>query len=159
MGSRLQPRVGDKMNLRKSTLVIAFAVISASTLTASIVSAQDIQNTLSSTSTANPRTIEGVWRTVVTPRNCQTGEPVGSLRGLFTFNERGTMSEWHWSRLEFPPCVAPATEFGGANTAGNSTRSLSRTTDTTRAAFSSDRRKLRLLWNSEQAPMSLPRGQ
>jgi len=82
------------MNLKKSKFVIAFAVISALTIAASIVSAQDVQNQLSSTSTTIPRTIEGVWRTVVTPRNCQTGEPVGSLRGLFTFNEGGTMSEY-----------------------------------------------------------------
>ena len=38
------------------------------------VSAQDTQHEQSSaTSTANARTIRGVWRTVVTPRNCQTG--------------------------------------------------------------------------------------
>jgi hypothetical protein len=82
------------MNLKKSTLVIAFAVISALTITAPIGLAQAVQNKLSSTSTANLRTIEGVWRTIVTPRNCQTGQAVASLRGLFTFNEGGTMSEY-----------------------------------------------------------------
>ena len=84
------------MNLKKRTLVIAFAVISALTMTVSVVSAQGFQNEHSSaTSKANGRTIRGVWRTVVTPRNCQTGQP--SLRffaGLFTFNQGGTMSEY-----------------------------------------------------------------
>jgi hypothetical protein len=83
------------MNLKKQTLTVAFAVVSAWTTTVSIVSAQDIQNKqTSATSNANARTIRGVWRTVVTPRNCQTGEPFGSLRGLFTFNQGGTMSEY-----------------------------------------------------------------
>ena len=41
------------------------------------------------------RTIEGVWRTVVTPRNCITGLPAApSFPGLFTFNKGGTMSEY-----------------------------------------------------------------
>jgi len=41
------------------------------------------------------RTIQGVWRTVVTPVNCQTGDPLGPpFPGLFTFNKDGTMSEY-----------------------------------------------------------------
>jgi len=45
---------------------------------------------------AAERTIEGVWRTAVTPLNCQTGEPVGvaPFPGLFTFHDDGTMSEF-----------------------------------------------------------------
>ena len=71
------------------------AVISALAITVSIASAQDTQNEQSSaTSQANARTIRGVWRTVVTPRNCQTGEAFLSLPGLFTFNQGGTMSEY-----------------------------------------------------------------
>jgi hypothetical protein len=83
------------MNLKKHTLVLALAVISASTTTGSVVSAQGIQDEPSSaTSTASERTIRGVWRTVVTPRNCQTGEAILTLSGLFTFNQGGTMSEY-----------------------------------------------------------------
>jgi hypothetical protein len=85
------------MNLKKHTVVSAVAVISGLTLTVSIVSAQGIHNQQSSaTSKANARTIRGVWRTVVTPRNCQTGQPVlaFSIAGLFTFNQGGTMSEY-----------------------------------------------------------------
>ena len=83
------------MNRKKHTSVIAFAMISALTIAVPIVSAQGIQDKQSSaTSTDNERTIRGVWRTVVTGRNCQTGEPLGSLRGLFTFNQGGTMSEY-----------------------------------------------------------------
>jgi hypothetical protein len=83
------------MNLTKRTLVIALAVASALPVTVSSVSAQDIHDKQSSaTSRAQARTIRGVWRTAVTPRNCQTGEPVFSLSGLFTFNAGGTMSEY-----------------------------------------------------------------
>src|SRR6266542_141401 len=81
------------MNRKNPTLIIALAVITALTMTAFIVSGKDIQVTQSSAK-ASERTIAGVWRTVVTPRNCQTGEtPVPSFPGLFTFNEGGTMSE------------------------------------------------------------------
>jgi hypothetical protein len=82
------------MNLKKPTWVLAFAVIPALTITVSIVSAQGIQSQSSAASKANARTIRGVWRTVVTPRNCQTGEPLLTLPGLFTFHEGGTMSEY-----------------------------------------------------------------
>lgn len=83
------------MNLKKHTWAIAFAGISALTTTVSLASAQGIQNDQSSaTATANSRTIRGVWRTVVTPYNCQTGAPIVSLSGLFTFNQGGTMSEY-----------------------------------------------------------------
>ena len=42
-----------------------------------------------------PRGIEGVWQTDVRPRNCETGD-LGTtvIRGLFTFHEGGTMSEY-----------------------------------------------------------------
>ena len=84
------------MNPTKQTLVIVLVVITALTMAASMVSGQNIQDKQSSESSkARERTIEGVWRTVVTPRNCQTGEPVApSFPGLFTFNEGGTMSEY-----------------------------------------------------------------
>ncbi len=40
--------------------------------------------------------IEGAWRTAVTLRNCQTGLPVGGVgRGLITFHEGGTLSEFN----------------------------------------------------------------
>ena len=83
------------MNRTNRTLVLALAVASALPGTASIGSAQDNQNRQSSaTSQANARTIRGVWRTVVTPQNCQTGQSFPSLQGLFTFNQGGTMSEY-----------------------------------------------------------------
>ena len=83
------------MNLTKRTLVIALAVASALPGTASIGFAQDDKNGQSSaTAQANARTVQGVWRTVVTPQNCQTGQSFPSLQGLFTFNQGGTMSEY-----------------------------------------------------------------
>jgi hypothetical protein len=83
------------MNLKKQRLFIALAVITALTMTVSIVSGQNIQAKQSSASSnGDARNIVGVWRTVVTGRNCQTGDPLGSIPGLFTFNEAGTMAEY-----------------------------------------------------------------
>lgn len=40
--------------------------------------------------------IVGAWRTAITPRNCQTGLPVAPVgRGLITFHEGGTLSEFN----------------------------------------------------------------
>jgi hypothetical protein len=84
------------MNLKKQTSIIALAVITALTMTVLVVSSQNIQAKQPSTSAnARERTIAGAWRTVVTPINCQTGVQVAPpFRGLFTFNEGGTMSEY-----------------------------------------------------------------
>ncbi len=42
---------------------------------------------------SNQRTIQGTWRTTVTPRNCQTGAAVApAFPGLLTFNKGGTMT-------------------------------------------------------------------
>jgi hypothetical protein len=44
---------------------------------------------------APERTIQGVWRTMVTPVNCQTGDPLAPpFPTLLTFNNGGTMSEY-----------------------------------------------------------------
>jgi hypothetical protein len=84
------------MMLPKQTLAIVLATITPLTVTASVASGPSVQGPQSSASPhASERTIEGVWRTVVTFRNCQTGLPVApSFRGLFTFHEGGTMSEF-----------------------------------------------------------------
>ena len=101
------------MNLQKQTLVIALAVIAALTMTISIVSGQNIQNKQSSESLSHrishrKRTIVGAWRTVVTPRNCQTGDPVvPPFPGLFTFNKDGTMSQYGIGPGSSPALVSP----------------------------------------------------
>jgi hypothetical protein len=52
--------------------------------------------------------IEGAWRTAVTPRNCQTGLPVAPvIRGLFTFNEGGTMAEYGIGPGQSPALRSP----------------------------------------------------
>ena len=54
------------------------------------------------------QSIEGVWRTAVTPRNCQTGLPLApAFRGLFTFNEGGTMSEYGIGTGQTPALRSP----------------------------------------------------
>lgn len=41
----------------------------------------------------NQRSIQGTWQTMVTPRNCQTGDPVApAFPGILTFNEGGTLT-------------------------------------------------------------------
>lgn len=75
-------------------LAVALAMTTALTMTTSIVSAQNDQERRAFPE-ASERTIAGVWRTVVTPRNCQTGEQVApAFPGLFTFQVHGTMSEY-----------------------------------------------------------------
>jgi hypothetical protein len=83
------------MDLTRRTLVVALAVAVALPATVTVGFAQGNHNTQSSaTATAQAKTIRGVWRTVVTPQNCQTGETFPSFQGLFTFNRGGTMSEY-----------------------------------------------------------------
>ncbi len=81
------------MNLHKQTVGIALAIITALTMTAPIVSGKAIQDKQWS-GKAREKTIEGVWRTVVTFRNCQTGDALASFQGVFTFHRGGTMSEF-----------------------------------------------------------------
>jgi hypothetical protein len=81
------------MMLTKPRLVIALALVTAMTTATSIVSGRSVQGRQSSVSSNSERTIVGVWRTLVTPRNCQTGEPLApAFPGLFTFN-RGSFWE------------------------------------------------------------------
>jgi len=97
------------MNLKKCTVVVPCALISALSITASIASAQDTQQQQSSAaSTASERSIRGVWRTAVTPRNCQTGDAILTFSGQFTFNQGGTMSEYG-----IPPGSSPALRSPG----------------------------------------------
>lgn len=54
------------------------------------------------------RSIEGVWRTSVTLRNCQTGLPVApAIKGLFTFHNGGTMSEYGIGPGQTPALRSP----------------------------------------------------
>ena len=46
--------------------------------------------------------IVGVFRTIVTQRNCQTGNPIGTFQGLLTFNKGGTMAE---TSTALPPAL------------------------------------------------------
>jgi hypothetical protein len=81
---------------KKTAVVIAAATIAGASITASTVSILKPQSNASSASSdASERTIAGVWRTLITPRNCQTGDPLTSpFQGLITFHEGGTVSEF-----------------------------------------------------------------
>jgi hypothetical protein len=83
------------MILKKQTLVLALAVITALTITVSIVSSHNIPGKHSSAlSDQHERTIIGVWRMALTTVNCQTGDVVRTIPGLWTFHKGGTMSEY-----------------------------------------------------------------
>ena len=58
-----------------------------------LVSAQDGEG--------RERSLEGVWRVTITPRNCVTGVPIptAAFEGLFTFHKGGTMSAWVQNRV------------------------------------------------------------
>ena len=81
-----------KLNTKSKLVALPLSLIAALTVTFSIASGQ---NQASNSSAASERTIHGVWQTAVTPRNCQTGQPVApTFHGLFTFNQGGTLSEF-----------------------------------------------------------------
>jgi hypothetical protein len=64
--------------------------VAALTVALSFASAQTAAENESSA-----RTIQGVWRTIVTPVDCTTGgELAPAFPGLFTFHKGGTMSEF-----------------------------------------------------------------
>jgi len=83
------------MNLKQQTLVLALALIAALTITVSIVSSHNIPGKQSpALSGEHERTIIGVWQMALTTVNCQTGDVVRTIPGLWTFHEGGTMSEF-----------------------------------------------------------------
>ncbi len=83
------------MKLERYSRGVALAVISLLTAAMPVVSAQPPRIPGPPVKGAvNERTIQGTWRTVVTPHNCQTGNPFPSLAGLFTFHQGGTMAEY-----------------------------------------------------------------
>ena len=104
------------------------------------------------------RTIQGAWRTMVTGVDCQTGVPLGSsFPGLFTFNEGGTMSEYGIGPGSSPALRSPGHgvwqhEHGWQNYSYAFTYYRYDS-----SGVLSDRRKLRLLWSSDQAAISLYR--
>ena len=55
----------------------------------------DARSGQNTSSNDHERTIEGVWRTQITPRDCQTGAPLVPfpVPGLVTYHEDGTISE------------------------------------------------------------------
>ncbi len=83
-----------RLQLVKQISGAALAIMLTLTLTHILVSAQGSEDEQRSDdsreSSANARRLEGVWEAQVTVRNCQTGAPVGSLRGMTTFIRGGS---------------------------------------------------------------------
>jgi hypothetical protein len=87
-----------KTRTLKQTCSSALMLIAALTVAVSSASAQEEPE----------RTIQGVWVTMVTPVNCQTGEPLAPpFRSLLTFNMGGTMSEYGISPGGTPALRSP----------------------------------------------------
>jgi hypothetical protein len=145
------------MNLKKYTAVVPCALISALTITASIASAQDTQSQQSSASAAPERTIQGVWRTAVTPRNCQTGDAILTFPGLFTFNQGGTMSEYGIGPGSSPALRSPGNGVWQREHGWQDYSFAFTFYRYTRAGCCSDRRKSPPHWNSARAAMRLRR--
>jgi len=77
------------MSPTRHTLALVSLVVITAVLITPGAYAQNSQ------SNASERTIQGAWRTQITLINCDTGDPLGaSLRGLLTFHEGGTLSEF-----------------------------------------------------------------
>jgi len=59
-----------------------------------LVSAQDSEG--KERKERKERSLEGVWRGTITPRNCVTGVPIptAAFEALFTFHKGGTLSAW-----------------------------------------------------------------
>jgi hypothetical protein len=55
----------------------------------------ELSEVIHSRTAQSGNSIVGVWEATVTPRNCQTGDPVGPpFQSLVTMHEGGTMSEY-----------------------------------------------------------------
>ena len=88
--------------MRQTLAVASLAVITAVTIPPGTAYGQNSQ------SDARERTIVGAWRTQVTLVNCDTEEPGPSLRGLFTFHDGGTLSEWGVAPGSTPALRSPS---------------------------------------------------
>ncbi len=77
------------------TFVIALAMIFALTIVPTLAFGQSKTDnqTSNSPSEESGNSLEGVWKTVVTFRDCQTDAPSGSIQALRTIADGGTMSE------------------------------------------------------------------
>ena len=84
----------NKQNTTK-TFVIALAMMLALAIVPTITFGQNktADQTSNVITEESETALEGVWKTVVTFRDCQTGVPHGSIQTLRTIAAGGTMSE------------------------------------------------------------------
>ncbi|MGD9629964.1 MAG: hypothetical protein AB7V18_12030 [Pyrinomonadaceae bacterium] len=69
--------------------------ISIVTIVIAAASSLSISAQLTSSKDQGVNRIVGAWETLVQPRNCDTGEPIGQpFPGVITFNEGGTVAEY-----------------------------------------------------------------
>ena len=90
-----------KNNFAKSMGLMGLAILICVTAGLTTLSGQDmtkeneLNEVIQSRTAQSANSIVGVWEATVTPRNCQTGEPLGpSFPSLVTMHEGGTMSEY-----------------------------------------------------------------
>ena len=77
------------MNIRLSKKLLATVIGLCAVIVAPAATATAQQK-------GKERSLVGVWRVTITPRNCSTGLPLPAppFQGLYTFHDGGTMSEW-----------------------------------------------------------------
>jgi hypothetical protein len=89
--------------MKKSSLQLAAAISLASLILTGIAVAES--------QSAPGRSLVGTWRVTLTPRNCQTGDPIAApgapYQGLYTFHEGGTMSERLTDTVVLPTLHGP----------------------------------------------------
>src|SRR4051794_5711671 len=96
----------DRMKAKLVKKIMA-SLLFASAL-ASLVTVMAQGTSITATAQGHERTIQGVWRTMVTPVNCQTGVPLAPpFASLLTFNNGGTMSEYGINPPSSPALRSP----------------------------------------------------
>jgi hypothetical protein len=92
------------VNIKSGKAGFVLTVMMALTATASIASGQDRDKGWFND---RDKTLVGAWRTVATIRNCQTDAPMGTVKGLFTFNAGGTLVAYGIGPGQTPALVSP----------------------------------------------------
>jgi hypothetical protein len=88
------------MQKTAGTLLALMLVFGATQI---LVSGQDKERSLPDPESGfSSRTLEGVWQTTVTQRNCQNGDVIRTSKGLSVYHKGGTMSE---TSAALPPAL------------------------------------------------------
>ena len=88
-----EKNVMKRMTVTSITLAIMAIVIAFATSRSTIRAQSPLVSVSGQSDEGHERSLVGVWVTLVTRRNCDTGEPIGTSRIQVTFAEGGTFLE------------------------------------------------------------------